>query len=326
MKTLTIVMTTAGRATVLDDTLARLVPQAMQHGVVIEINDNGSVDHTPEVLRRWAERYSGLKYTRHETNLGFDASFAQVMRRASQADYVWCLSDYSLVREGAIAQLLDCLRDFDGDLIALNNYRRVSGLPTREYQSAPAFLVDLGWHITLLDAVVWSSALIRRAPFRRGIGTHFMHLSEIMDHVVEHPARMLWLDEALVDQGHPAKGPSSWQKLAIEVWCRCWPQMVLAAPPSLSMQAKRDIIRSVALRTDLFSTRNLFEFRLNGAANWKTVFGQWQGVSLALPRHPRCLLLVLTLLPRRLVRVLQDDRVLWRLRAIGQRLGIGAVR
>ena len=50
MKTLAIVMTTVGRATVLDDTLARLVPQAMQHGVVIEINDNPSIDHDVEDL------------------------------------------------------------------------------------------------------------------------------------------------------------------------------------------------------------------------------------------------------------------------------------
>lgn len=116
---------TCGRADLLAEALESVVGQGPQNpddpeDLEVVVSDNGSTDHTGDVVRACAERHPYVRYLRLPENLGFKANLRHVVEGA-RGRYCWFLGDDDALFPGAVARvraLLDAHPDLGG--ISLN--------------------------------------------------------------------------------------------------------------------------------------------------------------------------------------------------------------
>ena len=72
--------------------------------------DGGSSDTTAEVVGKYVAADSRIHYFRQATNLGVDQDFDRAVQQAN-GEYCWLLSDDDLIKPGAVAKVLEALRE-----------------------------------------------------------------------------------------------------------------------------------------------------------------------------------------------------------------------
>lgn len=104
---LSICIPTYNRASNLDRCLGAILSQLQPgHAVEVVVSDNASTDETPEVIRRYAERYACVRGIRNPENIGADRNIAQVMR-AGRGTFIKMQGDDDYMVPGALAPLLE---------------------------------------------------------------------------------------------------------------------------------------------------------------------------------------------------------------------------
>jgi N-acetylglucosaminyl-diphospho-decaprenol L-rhamnosyltransferase len=106
--------------------------------------DNGSLDGYPA---RSAERYSGIRIIRNESNLGFSAANNQAIR-SSAGSFVLILNDDAMLQEGSLGLMLAKLRSDDrigaiGPRIVNPDGTPQSGFTNKRFPSLRALTLDL---------------------------------------------------------------------------------------------------------------------------------------------------------------------------------------
>jgi glycosyltransferase involved in cell wall biosynthesis/acyl-coenzyme A thioesterase PaaI-like protein len=111
---LTIAVPTWNRARYLEAALTSIFAQVGDNPCFeVIVSDNGSEDHTPEICRRFSEKYPNFMAYRNETNLGVDMNFKLAVQR-SRGRYVMIHSDDDLTHDGTFPELLEVLQRHDG--------------------------------------------------------------------------------------------------------------------------------------------------------------------------------------------------------------------
>jgi len=123
---LTVAVPTYNRATLLDQQFAWLSRALPGHEQSCEIlvSDNASNDETPGVVERWrkrlADRGATVRLNRNEKNVGAIRNIASCITRA-RGRHVWTVGDDDLIEDGALAYVLEQLREVpDLALLTLN--------------------------------------------------------------------------------------------------------------------------------------------------------------------------------------------------------------
>jgi glycosyltransferase involved in cell wall biosynthesis len=117
---LTIAIPTYNGAKHLQETLDSIIPQ-LDDRIEVVISDNASTDGVETIIQRAQATLPSLRYFRNAENIGGDRNFDLAVERAS-GTYVWLFSDDDLMVEGAIARVLEVLRQHP-DVCAVNvNY------------------------------------------------------------------------------------------------------------------------------------------------------------------------------------------------------------
>ncbi len=212
----------------LDVILAQLVP-----AVELVVVDGASTDGTAEVMVDYVRRYPGIVYRREAQNCGVDRDFDKAVDYA-RGDYCWLMSDDDILVPGAVAKVLDCLRD-DPQLLVVNAQVRDKSLSrvlkdrqlavTSDCEFGPAqqeqFFACAAAYLSFIGGVVirrvaWRSRL--REPY---YGSLFIHMGVIF----QLPAlgRVKVLAEPLV---HIRYGNALWSARGFEIWTRLWPDLV----------------------------------------------------------------------------------------------------
>lgn len=106
---LSICIPTYNRCRYLPETLDSILAQSTPE-VEIVISDNASTDETRSVLTEYAAKHSNILYSCASTNQGPDANFIRVVSLA-KGTYCWLLSDDDTVKPGAIATLLQEIKE-----------------------------------------------------------------------------------------------------------------------------------------------------------------------------------------------------------------------
>lgn len=126
-KLLTIALPTFNRAKRLDkalnDLFHLLKNTAYSQYIEVLVSDNGSTDDTVNILDQYKALYSdaGFNFSvnRNLKNLGFDANVNECYRK-SQCEYIWFLSDDDNVKSGAIAEVVETIKNFSPSIILFN--------------------------------------------------------------------------------------------------------------------------------------------------------------------------------------------------------------
>ena len=85
-----------------------LLPQVTKEVEVI-ISDNCSTDNTPDIIKKYVEKFPFIKYVQNKRNINADGNFLQCMRMA-KGKFVMLTSDDDIVIEGAIEKITNFLK------------------------------------------------------------------------------------------------------------------------------------------------------------------------------------------------------------------------
>ncbi|MGI1939172.1 glycosyltransferase family 2 protein [Shewanella oncorhynchi] len=300
---ISICITTYQRGEILDDVLDNIVRVASNHDVAIYVSDNASSDCTEEVLKKYKKIYPYFFYNINSENIGFDRSFEVVMNMA-KSKYIWTMADYSFIKEDSIERLLGIIKsNNDLDLIALNNSDRVVNIKSQLYTDRNLILSEIGWHITLLDSLVWNKKIVENGSFNRFYGTLFGYLGVALEYVGNVESRVYWDSCSYINGTHPEKS-SLWFKNAIEVWAKNFTELVLSLPQFYSLESKLTLIRAHGERSKLFSLRSLISLRGQGAYSFfhYRCYKLYLGYAL---NFNSLTLLIIAITPKRLVQYLK---------------------
>jgi len=114
---LTIAVPTYNRVSSLEILLRHLAPQ-IEDAPEIEliVCDNASTDGTPQLVERLAATKVVDRYLRSEANLGMDGNFLRCFENA-RGKYLWLVGDDDIVVPGALARVMEILRESSPDLL-----------------------------------------------------------------------------------------------------------------------------------------------------------------------------------------------------------------
>jgi GT2 family glycosyltransferase len=266
---LSIVIPTFNRADFLDYCLEVHIPIAKAHNIQLFISDNASSDATAEVVKKRTSEYPLIQYHRNETNLGSDINFEFAMKYP-QTDYVWLLGDtYQIPAEG-INYLLDLItvKRMKYDAFVFNVANRVSDVAQQDYTDQNKLLSDLGWHMTCMASLVYSSKLIANADFKRYRNTNFIQTGVIFEQIANREFFIHWVESISVlpihIEGHIKK---SWQDQTFEIWARRWPNFIFSLPPSYELEIKLKCVKDHGIKSGIFSLKNLRDLRTSNIIN-----------------------------------------------------------
>lgn len=282
-KRLAICITTYKRPGVLDDVLANIIERARVYNVPVYVNDNCSNDGTIDVLHKYKEQYEYFFPKVNSENIGFDRSFEDCLKRSS-ADYVWGMADYSFINEDALLRLIDIIDAASAgyDAIFLNNFSRVKCDFPCVMNKVEDVARKIGWHVSLLDSMVWSRRVIEAGRFERYYGSLFGYYGTMFEYLCNTSCSVLWVSESLVSYCHPQK-QSLWLPKTINTWCGNWATMILSLPFSFALNEKISLIRSHSSKSGLFSLRGLLTLRRHEYIGISVLWRCRQELFLALP-------------------------------------------
>ncbi len=269
---LSIVIPTYNRVDFLDYCLEVHIPLAKVHNIPIFISDNASTDATGEVVKRRIKEYHLIQYHRNETNLGFDGNFECALKYP-QTDYVWLLGDtYQIPPDGIdyVLKLITANKE-KYEAIIFNVADRVIDIPQQDYTDQNQLLSDLGWHMTCLSSLVYSSKLITNADFERYKNTDLVQTAIIFESIANRNFLIHWVENFSV-KSIKIKDlvKKSWQARTMQIWAEKWPNLILSLPPSYRLDIKMKCIKEHGIKSQTFTLMGLLKLRSENILNFKT--------------------------------------------------------
>lgn len=260
---LAITIPTYNRADLLDCCLSVNIPIAREYGVPIYISDNGSTDHTHEVVLRRMKEYPLIRYYRNEVCIDVDDNFEKALKYP-EADYVWLLGDTYKIPEGSIKYFLDQVsnnQNYDVAVFNLNGYIR--HLSNQVFTDANEVFEQLCTLMTSLSCLVFSKKIIQEANFKRYKNSDFIQTGVIFEYIALNRFQLLWVQSFSVTGFKCHTKKEIWAKTdrVFEIGCHRWSAFVFSLPIIYPMASKYMVIRDFGTISGILTIRNLINLR-----------------------------------------------------------------
>ena len=266
-KRLAIAIPTYNRAEYLDLCLTLHLPILKQWAIPVFISDNGSTDHTKEIVKKHSSEYDFIHYYLNETTIGPDENFEKALRYP-QTEYIWLLGDTYLLPEQGIKALLESVMTESYDAVIFNVADRASEIDEQVYTNQNRLLSDIGWHMTCLSCLVYSKKLLDSADFIRYYDTNFLQLGIILEYIAGKPFQIRWFSTysvlGLKIVGVPKH---SWENQILEIWTKRWANFLFSLPPSYDLDSKLKCTMDHGLKSGIFTFKALKRLRKKSILN-----------------------------------------------------------
>jgi len=241
---LSICIATLNRARFLEKTLKTITDQVCE-GVEIVIVDGASTDDTAEVVAGFRERTPNIRYIRRDKAMGVDRDFDAAVEHAS-GEYCWLLCDDDILKPGAIARVLDGIRE-EHSLLVVNaevwnsdfsrplEERRMRTGVDRVYLPVEieALFADTAGYLTFIGGAVIRRDVWMARERERYFGSEFIHVGVIFQAPL--PGTALVISNPLISIRY---GMAQWTNRSFDIWMFRWPELVWSLP-AVSDDAKR---------------------------------------------------------------------------------------
>jgi hypothetical protein len=243
---LSICIATLNRAAFLSATLESIITQASDE-VEIVIVDGASTDDTPDVARRFQQRFPKLRYERLPAKGGVDQDYCRSVKLA-QGEYCWLMTDDDLLKPGALPAVLEAARRGyslivvnaevrNADLTRLLAPSRLPFDDDRVYppEAADRLLADAGDYLSFIGGVVIKRELWNARDTVGYFGTEFVHVGVIFQSPLPGAALVMGRPWIVIRYGN-----AQWTPRFFEIWMFKWPQLIWSLP-GLSDAARRRV-------------------------------------------------------------------------------------
>jgi abequosyltransferase len=235
---LSIFIPTYNRGYLIGETLDSFIEQVSKYRIQIVISDNCSTDDTSEVIERYKSKYPYIKYSKNETNVGFDGN---VIKMADLVDtkYCWLFGDDDIINEGAIDTIMNLIEK-KYDLIVVNaslksidlskqiTYRNLAIDEDKVYngkEKEKAFL-DLVMYTSFIGGLIVKCELWRKIDYTKYLKTGFVHVGIAFEYLnIE--SSIYYVSTPFVNI---RLGNSGWSKNAFEIWNVLWVKAINNIP------------------------------------------------------------------------------------------------
>jgi glycosyltransferase involved in cell wall biosynthesis len=243
---LSICIATYNRAGYISETLDSIIPQ-LDDDVELLVVDGASTDNTEDVVRKYAQQESRIRYVRLSTKGGFDQDYDRAVELAS-GKFCWFFTDDDLLKPGAISAVKAVINEGHG-LIVVNaevRDRKLSTVLERQRivmhnnkvydpNAMEDLFVDALDYLSFIGAVVirrdvWLNR--KREPY---FGTDFIHVGVIFQ-------KPLLTDILLISYPYIMirSGNAQWAPRSFDIWMFSWPKLVWSFS-NISSKAKLGI-------------------------------------------------------------------------------------
>ena len=252
---LSICIPTLNREQYIEETIESIVNQ-LEDEVEVVIVDGGSIDNTENIVKEHQKRYKNIKYFKSEdkqndpSSKGFDQDCSRAVDFA-RGKYCWLMTDDDLLLPGALARVINELKNGYGLIIAnaevcTNDMgqvlvkKQLNLVDDRifkvfEWQKCISYIAK---HLTFVGAVIIKRQLWQNRNKDKYYGTGFVHVGVILQEPVNED--VLVTASPLVSIRY---GNAQWSTRAFKIWMFDWPELIWSFS-SLSDDTKRNICPS----------------------------------------------------------------------------------
>ena len=297
---LSIALPTYNRAEFLDHCLTIHIPFFKSRNIPVYISDNGSTDHTREIVEKHMFDYPFIHYCRNDRTIEPDENFEKVLGYPD-SEYVWLLGDTYTIPEKVIDAFFLAIVADRYDAIVVNVENRVKGIDEQIYTDRDKLLGDLGWHMTCLSVLIYSRTLLSQANFARFRNTNFLQTGILFEHFAERPFTLRWLPGYSVISSE-LKGVKkiSWESQTFEIWTKRWSNFIFSLPPLYSLDAKLKCIMDHGIYSSLFTFSGLKRLRKNNILTF-TEYRAYKKYFAFTINIPKPIIALLSILPKRFI-------------------------
>lgn len=273
---LAIVIPTYNRAGIVYDNLQRMLPEIIEHSVHVYISDDSDNDATKTIVGSLSTQTNRIHYKRNTPALGHDKNcFATLM--LAQQDYVWYLGDGMFIESGGIKKVISTLTGKGYSHLIVNSRRRKTPEGTIHFQDSNQLLAELGWHITMTGATIYSKQSISPAMIT-GPSKNFPQTALIL-YNLNTRCSVLYDSNIMID-GHPQK-KSYWSKDVLNVFCDDWTNFIMSLPSKYQDQAKKTACKAHSRKTGVLDSKALFAYRRDHIFSFSSFIQHYRNLRLS---------------------------------------------
>jgi glycosyltransferase involved in cell wall biosynthesis len=296
---LSLALPTFGRAQFLDAFLSIHLPILHKYNVQLIISDNASNDNTLDVVQKYLNQYSVIKFYCNKQTESPDRNF-EIALGYADTEYVWLIGDTYQVDEETVKAVLDTISSEVYDLVVINQSGRVKGIEPKIYIDRNRLLSEIGWHMTCIGTMIYSKDLLTKANYGRYNDTNFLQIGIAFEYLADKPMKVRWMPEhSVIGLSVSGVKKTSWEDQAFEIWSKRWPNFVFSLPASYSLYSKMKCIMDHGEngKGEVFSFKNLIRWRRKNILTID-VYKRYHYYFPLTIQTPRFVIFLISVLPR----------------------------
>lgn len=265
---LSICIATFNRAEYIGETLNSIISQ-LDDDVELLVVDGASTDNTENVVRKFAQKESRIRYVRLSVKGGVDQDYDKSVEFA-RGEFCWLFTDDDLLRPGAVSAVKKAIKE-GHDLVVVNaevRDRKLSTILERQRiimqedkvyapNDTERLFIDALDYLSFIGAVVIRRSVWLSRERKSYFDTEFIHVGVIFQKPLTASARIISETFIIIrlDNAH-------WAPRSFGIWMFKWPKLVWSFK-DISSEAKRSVIRREPWRY----LKNLLVWRSRGDYN-----------------------------------------------------------
>jgi glycosyltransferase involved in cell wall biosynthesis len=155
---LAIAIPTYNRAAILRENILLMLGEIRRFSIPVYISDDSTNNETEIVFQEIKKVYEYIYYYKNSPSLGHDKNCLRTIGLPSE-DYVWYLGDSNIIKPFGIEKILNIINNNDFDFVSVNVSTRELDLSDKLITDGNQLLFDLGWHLTMTSATIYSKRI-----------------------------------------------------------------------------------------------------------------------------------------------------------------------
>jgi len=229
---LSICIATYNRAAYISETLDSIIPQ-LDDDVELLVVDGASTDNTEDVMRRYIEVNSHIRYVRLPAKGGVDRDYDRSIELA-HGEFCWLFTDDDLLRPGAVIAVKTVLNEGyglvivnaevrDRELAVIVQSRRIPIQDNKAYDpnSLEQLFVDALSYLSFIGGLVIRRSIWLSRERESYFGTEFIHVGVVFQKPLPDHAFIIATPYIIIRYGN-----GQWTPRHFDIWMFKWPRLV----------------------------------------------------------------------------------------------------
>lgn len=259
---LAIAIPTYNRAHILHENILIMLDEIRKFAIPIYISDDSNNNETEELLLQIKQIYPFIYYTKNKPALGHDKNFHKTIQIPTE-EYIWYLGDGIIIESGGIERIYSQIENNHPDFISVNNKNRNLVIESSIYKDGNILLKDLGWHLTMTGATIYSRKMIlENNTFEVLQYPNFPQIAFIFHCFASIDCNLYWNNDIYIYVNQNKK--SYWKKDVFKVFITDWTNCITNLSFKYSKESKETAIISHSLLTGIFNLKSIISYRYKG--------------------------------------------------------------